>query len=424
MSSEPPAIRVEGLGKEYRLGSARVKYRTLRETVTNGAARITRIVRGRSASGAAAAERMWALRDVTFSIPRGRAVGIVGHNGAGKSTLLKVLSRITEPTLGRAEIRGRIGSLLEIGTGFHNELTGRENIFLSGAILGMRRAEIADRFDQIVEFAEIARFIETPVKHYSSGMYLRLAFAVAAHLDPEILLVDEVLAVGDAAFQKKCLGRMSDVTGDRGRTIIFVSHNMDAIQRLCSECLLLDHGRLVAYAPTRAVVEQYLATLESETPPLQPIDLSGAHHIGSGEARFMQASYTSFADDVACHAFTDGPLEFTFVIESDSVRTVSSMAVYFESITGTKLVDADTISTGTSLHLQRGRNVVRFRILELHLNPGTYVVGLWLAPPRGSGFDNIRAAFRVEVVPTTSHGFGVTRRAQGAVSCRFTVSQA
>ena len=241
------AIEVEALGKRYRIGAKQESYRTLRETLAASAAAPFRAVRStlRRASGGGArarrANEIWALKDISFEVRRGEAVGVIGRNGAGKSTLLKILSRITEPTAGYADIGGRVGSLLEVGTGFHPELTGRENVFLNGAILGMRRTEIARKFDEIVAFAEVERFIDTPVKHYSSGMYLRLAFSVAAHLEPERLRVDEVLAVGDMAFQKKCLGKMGDVTAE-GRTVLFVSHNLGAIKELCQSAVVLKDG--------------------------------------------------------------------------------------------------------------------------------------------------------------------------------------
>ncbi|HEX3127386.1 MAG TPA: ABC transporter ATP-binding protein [Thermoanaerobaculia bacterium] len=249
MPTSSEAIIAEGLRKLYRLGEGRPRHNTLRDLVASA-------FRG-SLRGRKEAPAIWALDGVSFTVARGEVVGILGRNGAGKSTLLKVLSRITEPTEGWADIHGRVGSLLEVGTGFHSELTGRENLYLSGAILGMRRAEIARKFDEIVEFAEVARFIDTPVKHYSSGMYLRLAFAVAAHLEPEILLVDEVLAVGDAAFQKKCLGKMGDVARE-GRTVLFVSHNLVAIESLCGRALWIDGGRIVREGPPGAVVSEYV----------------------------------------------------------------------------------------------------------------------------------------------------------------------
>jgi lipopolysaccharide transport system ATP-binding protein len=247
------AIVAERIGKQYTIGETQAGYRTLREVFAGVAKR-----RPKRAPGTGKRNLMWALKDVSFEIEKGEVVGIIGRNGAGKSTLLKILSRITEPTLGYADITGRVGSLLEVGTGFHPELSGRENIYLNGAILGMRNAEIQRRFDEIVAFAEVDRFIDTAVKHYSSGMYLRLAFAVAAHLNPEILLVDEVLAVGDHVFQAKCLKKMKDVTGE-GRTVVFVSHNLGAIQRLCDRCILLDHGVVLTQGPTAEVIQAYIS---------------------------------------------------------------------------------------------------------------------------------------------------------------------
>jgi len=259
MASRSGAVRVEGLGKRYRLGSDRAAYRTLRDTVSEAAGRLARrVTRGGGAPGPArTGEWLWALRDASFTVSHGEVVGIVGPNGSGKSTLLKILSRITRPTEGWAEVRGRVGSLLEVGTGFHQELSGRENVFMSGAILGMSRADITRRFDEIVAFAEVERFLETPVKRYSSGMYVRLAFAVAAHLDPEVLIVDEVLAVGDAAFQRKCLGKMGDVAR-QGRTVLFVSHNMASVVALCGTALFLRGGRIVEHGEVGEVVSSYL----------------------------------------------------------------------------------------------------------------------------------------------------------------------
>lgn len=266
------AIRVEGLSKQYRIGAKQEKYKTLRETLTDAALSPFRRVRALASHNghkvtsnsefeiphSKSVDTIWALKDVSFEVKPGEVLGIIGRNGAGKSTLLKILSRITEPTEGYADIRGRVGSLLEVGTGFHPELTGRENIFLNGAILGMKKAEIERRFDEIVAFAEVEKFVDTPVKRYSSGMYLRLAFAVAAHLEPEILVVDEVLAVGDTSFQSKCLNKMQDVAGV-GRTVLFVSHNMSAVHRLCSRCLLLNEGRVLVEGSTDSVIGNYVS---------------------------------------------------------------------------------------------------------------------------------------------------------------------
>lgn len=255
------AIKVEGIGKKYHIGGLQPEYRTIREAVVEAIKapfrRAGSLLRGQATGAAELHEEIWALKDITFSVAHGEVVGLIGRNGAGKSTLLKVLARITEPTEGKAHIWGRVGSLLEVGTGFHPELTGRENVYLNGAILGMRRVEIDQKFDEIVSFAEVEKFIDTPVKHYSSGMRVRLAFAVAAHLDPEILLVDEVLAVGDAAFQRKCLGKMGEVARG-GRTVIFVSHNMGAISRLCPRVLWVEQGELMMSGDPQSVIAEYL----------------------------------------------------------------------------------------------------------------------------------------------------------------------
>jgi len=253
------SIKVEGLGKEYLIRHQQdPRYVALRDVLSDSVRRVFRRSRaGGQTSRQVSREQFWALKDVSFEVGRGERIGIIGRNGAGKSTLLKILSRITDPSRGRAIIRGRVASLLEVGTGFHPELTGRENIFLNGAILGMANAEIRRKFDEIVAFSEVERFLDTPVKHYSSGMYVRLAFSVAAHLEPEILIVDEVLAVGDAEFQRKCMGKMESATRD-GRTILFVSHNMNAIRRLCNNAILLDGGRVEAIGSSEEVCHRYL----------------------------------------------------------------------------------------------------------------------------------------------------------------------
>jgi lipopolysaccharide transport system ATP-binding protein len=251
-------IRVENLGKRFRIGLSSSRYQTLSEKITQTLSAPWRTLRGVRTPESDSSDTIWALRNVSFDVQEGQVLGIIGRNGAGKSTLLKILSRITEPTEGSLTIRGRVGSLLEVGTGFHPELSGRENIFLNGAVLGMKRSEIERKFDEIVAFSEVERFIDTPVKRYSSGMYLRLAFAVAAHLEPEILVVDEVLAVGDAEFQKKCLGKMGDVA-QQGRTVLFVSHNMSAVLRLTQESILLDKGTIVMRAPSTEVVDHYIS---------------------------------------------------------------------------------------------------------------------------------------------------------------------
>jgi lipopolysaccharide transport system ATP-binding protein len=255
------AIRVENLGKRYNIGASTDRYPTLRDTMVEAAKWPVQVFLRRLSPSK---ETIWALNGVTFEVRKGEVLGIIGRNGAGKSTLLKVLSRVTEPSEGYAEIHGRVGSLLEVGTGFHPELTGRENIALNGAILGMKRREVEGKFEEIVEFAGVEKFIDTPVKRYSSGMYLRLAFAVAAHMEPDILVVDEVLAVGDAEFQRKCLGKMSDVASE-GRTVLFVSHNMSAILRLTQEAIVLEKGKLALRAPSSQAVDYYLSSGFAQT---------------------------------------------------------------------------------------------------------------------------------------------------------------
>ena len=265
------AINIENLSKSYLLGHNAAKaesYNALRDVIVQNVKNLVRktrdMIQGRPIVQGDEIEEFWALKDINFTIERGERIGIIGRNGAGKSTLLKVLSRITEPTTGRVRINGRVASLLEVGTGFHPELTGRENIFLNGAILGMSRKEIACKFDEIVEFSEVKNFLDTPVKRYSSGMYVRLAFSVAAHLDPEILIVDEVLAVGDAHFQKKCLGKMQDISGQSARTVLFVSHNMGAIKGLCEKCIWIDSGKVRQFGPTSSVIANYLESASDD----------------------------------------------------------------------------------------------------------------------------------------------------------------
>jgi homopolymeric O-antigen transport system ATP-binding protein len=308
-----PVIQCEGLGKSYLIGhhGSRERYTALRDVLARqvrGVWQATRrALRGQAAVAGDDIEEFWALRDVSFDVREGEVVGIIGRNGAGKSTLLKILSRITEPTEGRVTLRGRVASLLEVGTGFHPELTGRENIFLNGAILGMTRREIKRKFNEIVAFAEVDKFLDTPVKRFSSGMYVRLAFAVAAHLDPEILLVDEVLAVGDAEFQKKCLGKMQDVARG-GRTVLFVSHNMAAVEALCGRVIFVENGRIAADGPGTAPIRRYLSVGRSGDNGWKPfrrnagqsIEIVGAelvvngvasHHVRSGEQCSIQIKY-------------------------------------------------------------------------------------------------------------------------------------
>lgn len=417
-------IHVENLSKRYQIGE-KEQYQALRDVLASMMAAPWRRLRSRAEpsvgrSLAAANQDLWALRDVSFEVNRGEVIGIIGRNGAGKSTLLKILSRITKPTTGCAKIRGRVGSLLEVGTGFHPELTGRENIFMNGAILGMGKIEIERKFDEIVAFAEIEEFIDTPVKRYSSGMYMRLAFAVAAHLETEIVMVDEVLAVGDAAFQKKCLGKMGDVVNE-GRTVLFVSHNMNAIQRLCPRSILLEQGKLVAQGDTASIVGRYLSETLSEQPSLSWIDMSHMNRRGTKEARVISVWYSSCNEALKSKPYPLGPLEFKLKIFSDSDRTLGSLAVILYDKNGTKLVNADTVSIGQTINLRQGHNTVRIRISELYLNPGEYVFGWWLANLMGKVYDFSDTGFSIEVIDVETNKLGARPRYDGAVTCDFQV---
>jgi len=418
------AIRVEGLGKRYRIGAAQVQYDTLRDSVGAAARRAAALPRrllGRGAADGEDPRTFWALRDVSFTVRQGEVVGIVGANGAGKSTLLKILTRITDPTTGYAEVRGRVGSLLEVGTGFHPELTGRENIFLNGAILGMRGNEIRRKFDEMVAFAEVDQFIDTPVKHYSSGMYLRLAFSVAAHLEPEILIVDEVLAVGDVDFQKKCLGKMGDVARG-GRPVVFVSHNMNAIQRLCTRCGFLNKGELVKFGSTPDIVRRYLSGSSSSAVPGQWIDTSALPRRGTEEVRVEAIRYVSDDPEIDWQPYPSGPLDVLLSLRSDRARRAQSIAVTLYDHNGIKLVNADTLNLGAVVPLQAGINTIRLRLEELHLNPGVYSLGFWVAGSGQTVFDYNESAVRVEVVDVQSGGFGARTRKDGVVPVRFSVS--
>jgi lipopolysaccharide transport system ATP-binding protein len=409
------AVRVRRLSKRYQIGT-RERYSTVRDTLMRAVRRP--FLRRQDRNDGA----FWALRDVDLDITQGEVLGIIGPNGAGKSTFLKVLAGITEPTAGTADIYGRVGCLLEVGTGFHMELSGRENVFMNGALLGLTRHEIRRRFDEIVAFAETGAFIDTPVKHYSSGMYMRLAFAVAAHLDPEILIVDEVLAVGDVQFQKKCIGKMREVARSEGRTVLFVSHNMTAVERLCSRCVMFDSGRVVADGSVSDVVAGYLSRGACETAPRKWIDVSGLSRAGTGEARFTAAWYSGLDARTGFKPYPGGPLEFRLALESDSSRVIHSLAVTLHDMAGTRLVNVDIVLIDRTVHLQPGRNVVRLRIDALHLNPGLYKAALWIANPRSArsvrgAYDYLESAFDLEVVDRDPGRANLQPNA--AVTCTF-----
>lgn len=325
MSTSDVAIRVEGLSKRYRIGAVN-SHRTLREALSESFARPMQRIRSRFTGEPRSATRdaFWALNDVTFEVNRGEVLGIIGRNGTGKSTLLKILSRVTEPTRGRAEVYGRVGSLLEVGTGFHPELTGRENIYLNGAVLGMGKAETTRKFDEIVAFSGIERFLDTPVKRYSSGMYVRLAFAVAAHLEPEILLIDEVLAVGDAQFQRKCVSKMSRVASE-GRTVLFVSHNLGMVQALCSRGILLRQGSVVIDGPMPEVVSRYLKSLEAGA---SEDLLSRTDRQGKGDIRLARVDVTTGGVGKPDVLTTGESARFVFHVTNVSAAVSCAFTIY------------------------------------------------------------------------------------------------
>jgi lipopolysaccharide transport system ATP-binding protein len=396
------AIRVENLSKLYRIGGPQARYQTLRDTVMDLASaplqRLRRLVQPASTENT-----IWALKDVSLEVKRGEVLGIIGRNGAGKTTLLKILSRITEPTKGQAEIYGRVGSLLEVGTGFHPELTGRENIYLSGAILGMKRAEIDEKFDEIVQFAEIDKFLDTPVKRYSSGMYVRLAFAVAAHLEPEILLVDEVLAVGDIAFQRKCLGKMGDVAGE-GRTVLFVSHNMAATQSLCSRAILLDKGLVAAEGGAGSVVADYLKSSERIT-DLRTADLSAIDRAG-GLSTVFQAGWMNGSPIAGIHSVDPlSPLHFELVIALPRSMGRCWMGIYLENDTGVRLLGVNTRWRMGPVSLKEGSYRASCHIPRIMLVPGSYHLTVGFTAD-GQQADMLERIGRVDIVPTDIYGSG------------------
>ncbi len=374
MSSEL-AIRVEGIGKSYRIGSRQAGYRTFREAIVDALAtpfrRAAGLLRGQSSAAADLDRTIWALRDVSVDVCRGEVIGIIGANGAGKSTLLKILSRITEPTTGWAEIRGRVGSLLEVGTGFHSELTGRENIFLSGAILGMQKNEIERKFDEIAAFAGVEKFLDTPVKHFSSGMHVRLAFSVAAHLETEILLVDEVLAVGDAAFRRKCLRRMGDVA-HQGRTILFVSHNMASIQSLCGRVLVLSGGEVLFDGASEEGISYYLRANQNIS---SSIDLAPYRSLSRTSRRFFERLAVRDLAGTPCSVFAIGEsVVFDFVLSSSEVISDPQIEVAISNILGTRIFTIKPRWLNQSLGSLRGRQIARCVLKNLKLAPGRYTL--------------------------------------------------
>jgi lipopolysaccharide transport system ATP-binding protein len=388
------AIEVRDLAKRYRLGQAGALHGSLREAITGAVARTLHVARGRPRPGR---DTFWALDHVTFDVERGHVLGVIGRNGAGKTTLLKILSGITHPTRGEARIWGRVGSLLEVGTGFHADLTGRENIFLNGAILGMKRREIERKFDEIVAFAEVERFIDTPVKRYSSGMYLRLAFAVAAHLEPEILIVDEVLAVGDAAFQRKCLGKMGDVSGE-GRTVLLVSHNMSAITSLASTCLWLDRGGIRRVGPPGDVVAEYLSEGHVSTEPgfADLTDPELRHGVAKQTHRevLFESVRLLNADDETTGIFFEGePMRIQLGLRSHVQASRLEVLCKFSTLEGTLVF---TLTSGAlDVELVPGPLELTVEVPSLPLRRGGYAIELYALTSLPQ--DDLLAAIEFEV---------------------------
>lgn len=397
------AIKVEGLSKRFLLGQ------TFENTLSS---RIGDLISGRWLKRSPPPEEFWALRDVDFAIQEGEAVGIIGGNGAGKSTLLKILSRITPPTEGRARVKGRLSSLLEVGTGFHPELTGRENVFLNGAILGMRKAEVERKFDEIVAFAGVEKFIDTPVKRYSSGMYVRLAFAVAAHLEPDVLIIDEVLAVGDVEFQKRCLGKMGDVARE-GRTVLFVSHNMAAVQKLCSQAVWMREGRIATAGATAAVVSEYLTIHSSRLARAHP-RAPGLLYSREGEDETREEAVVTALEmysgngsaiDEAC---TCTPVRFRISFATTRAFRSFSAELQISTADGVPLIlTSTTPDHQQAFKIAPGSHVVDCEFDSLPLAAGEYVLGLALAIPGVEYVWRDEAACRLRVAPRDIYGSGL-----------------
>ena len=394
------AIQIRGLGKRYRLGGQRAVGRTFSEAFGDW----TRQLRGQGTRTSPRKRgEFWALRDLDLDVQPGEVVGIVGHNGAGKSTLLKILSRTTDPTVGEVQLRGRLASLLEVGTGFHPELSGRENIYLNGAILGMRKVEISRQFGEIVAFSGVEKFLDTPVKRYSSGMRVRLAFAVAAHLEPELLLIDEVLAVGDAAFQAKCLGKMKRVATSQGRTVLFVSHNMASIQQLCSRAILLRDGRMVADGSPSEIVDEYLKTVgggaSSESQDLTEVPRTDQY----GQRVRLTRCGVLDSQQQATDQIRFGE-SFTIEIEAEGLEDMANLSFVagVETAMRQRLITSMSEEAGLSTTIRKGQRITaRFRVSDLRLLPGRYELTLSLRANK-QGLDLLPNVRSFEVLPILS----------------------
>ena len=410
------AIKVHNLSKRYRLGAAPVGSFNLSEaikrSVKNFGSKFKQLF---NPMASASDYGFWALKDIDFEVQTGEVLGVIGRNGAGKSTLLKILSRITEPTTGHIEIRGRMGSLLEVGAGFHPELTGRENVYLNGSILGMTRAEIRKKFDAIVAFSECEDFLDTPVKRYSSGMFVRLAFAVAAHLEPEIMVVDEVLAVGDATFQKRCIDRMTELA-HQGRTILFVSHNMQLFPQFCQRAIVLQRGQLIKAGPAGEVTRYYMDRLLADT---RTGDLSDKSHTGCGRARFVRAGIVDTEGRVLSQ-FVSGD-DFIVRMELDVKKPVDdvSLAVVVQSLFGTRVITSWNREVNFKTDLRPGRQAYECRFQNVRLRPGhTVMVNLWSAEHHDV-IDAVDNAVAIDVVGSERDKNLSTASEQGVFVCDY-----
>lgn len=391
------AIQVDALGKRYRIG-ARVRARDLRETIRDAALGPLRRLKSFGRSSHREEDSIWALKDVSFEVRPGEVLGVIGSNGAGKTTLLRILSRITDPTEGRAVLNGRTASLLEVGTGFHQELTGRENIYLSGAILGMKKAEIDARLDGIVDFSGVEKFIETPVKRYSTGMRVRLGFAVAAHLEPEILLIDEVLAVGDVAFQKKCLGKMEDVSRG-GRTVVFVSHNLASIKHLCTTCLALESGRVLAYGDVNETVGRYLEAVRGQDGAAEATGLSFQLPPPDEPcaARLTMIEFVTDRGAPADRIQTGRPLRARVHFRCEEAGRYS-VRLSIQTLDGTNLLAYSmNRAAGIQLRCQKGDHYADLVVPELPLSAGHYVIGAAISIPNARWLHKLDRIGGVEV---------------------------
>ncbi|MBP9863837.1 ABC transporter ATP-binding protein [Patescibacteria group bacterium] len=402
-----PIIEIKGVGKKYNITHQRGGYIALRDIFANILRNPFKFAKQKAKQivGLETKEEFWALRNINLEIQKGEIIGIIGHNGAGKSTLLKILSRITPPIEGEIIMRGKVASLLEVGTGFHPELTGRENIFLNGAIIGMTQKEIARKFDEIVAFAGVEKFLDTPVKYYSSGMFVRLAFSVAAHMEPDILIIDEVLAVGDAEFQKKCLGKMEEVTKAEGRTILFVSHNIGAIQQLCKKCALLEHGKLKSFGPTEQIVAEYLGS--NKTLGATSSILNNQHLKGTREATITEVGISN--KEIKKNAFLiNEPIQFDINFNVQPNARPLSFWIIFTNQEGSRVLNTFQKDIEKPNAYTPGQHTIRVTLNDIGLMPGRYtaLIGIF-AHDMATKFDFadwVEPAQVFDIAPTFSDG--------------------